>query len=102
MLQRIRNCFGISKNNQLENEFEADETFVGSKDKNKNTNKKTKNGGSEKTPVVGMAERGSRVKAKVINNTTHETLSNELINYVKAGIKLYTDEYEWDVFTIIK
>jgi len=41
-----------------------------------------------------LVERGGRVKAKVINNTTYETLSNELINYVKAGIKLYTDEYE--------
>lgn len=31
MLQRIRKCFGIENNNTLENEVEADETYVGVK-----------------------------------------------------------------------
>ena len=93
MLQRIRNCFGISNDDQLDNEVEADETFVGGKDKNRHVNKKIKNGGSEKTPVVGMVERGGNVKAKAIPNTTYQTLSKELILNVKSGAKLYTDEY---------
>ena len=33
MLQRIRNCFGIENNSQLDNEAETDETFVGGKNK---------------------------------------------------------------------
>lgn len=31
MLQRIRKCFGIENNNELDNEVEADENFVGVK-----------------------------------------------------------------------
>lgn len=31
MLQRIRKCFGIENNNELDNEVEADETYVGAK-----------------------------------------------------------------------
>ena len=35
MLQRIRNCFGINENTELNNEVEIDETYVGGKYKNK-------------------------------------------------------------------
>jgi transposase-like protein len=34
MLQRIRNYFGISDNDQLDNEVEIDETFVGGRGRN--------------------------------------------------------------------
>lgn len=34
MLQRIRNCFGIENNNELNNTVEIDETYVGGKNKN--------------------------------------------------------------------
>ena len=35
MLQRIRNCFGFDNDNDLSNEVEVDETYVGGKNKNK-------------------------------------------------------------------
>jgi len=35
MLQRIRNCFGFDNNNDLSNEVEVDETYIGEKNKNK-------------------------------------------------------------------
>lgn len=42
ILQRIRNCFEISDNDQLDNDVEIDETFVGGKNKNRHTSKKLK------------------------------------------------------------
>jgi transposase-like protein len=60
MLQRIRNCFGISDNDQLDNDVEIDETFVGGKNKNRHTDKKVENSQGrsfkDKTPVLGMIE----------------------------------------------
>jgi response regulator RpfG family c-di-GMP phosphodiesterase len=43
MLQRIRNCFGISDNDQLDNKVEVDETFIGGKNKNRHKSKKVEN-----------------------------------------------------------
>lgn len=92
MLQRIRQCFGLD-NDQLENEVEADETFVGGKNKNRHANKKYRGTSDDKTPVLGMVERGGKLAAKAVENTTRETISREIIRTVKEGTKLYTDEY---------
>lgn len=35
MLQRIRNCFGFDNDNDLSNEVEVDETYIGGKNKNR-------------------------------------------------------------------
>ena len=93
MLGRIRQCFGLDNDTQLQNEVEADETFVGGKNKNKHANKKSNENRYEKAPVMGMVERGGKLVAKKIEDTTTETLSKELILNVKEGATLYTDEY---------
>ncbi len=94
MLQRIRNCFGIDTG-KLDNEVEVDETFIGGKEGNKHKNKKTEGsqGGSNKAPVMGMVERGGKIKAKHIEDTKGATLSKEIIASVKETAQLYTDEY---------
>ena len=62
MLQRIRNCFGFDNDNNLSNEVEVDETYVGGKNKSKHNTKKVEGtqGRSvkDKAPVFGMVERG--------------------------------------------
>lgn len=97
MLQRIRNCFGIDNDTQLNNEVEVDETYVGGKNKNRHANKKFKNSqgrsAKDKTPVVGMVERGGKVTARTVDNVKSATLTAEIIRNVKESATLYSDEW---------
>lgn len=97
MAQRIRNCFGIENNHDLDNEVEADESFIGGKNKNRHASKKVENSQGrsvkDKTPVLGMVERNGKLVAKAIANTQSETLTPEIINVVKQSATIYTDEW---------
>lgn len=67
---------------ELTGEVEVDETFVGGKAQNMHESKRRERikgrGGKGKTIVLGMLERGGKVKAKVIANTNKETLHREV------------------------
>ena len=97
MLQRIRKCFGIENNNDLDNNVEADETYVGGKNKNRHKSKKVERSqgrsAKDKTPVVGTLERGGKVNAQKVDNVQKETLSKIVIANVKETANLYTDEW---------
>jgi len=95
MLQRIRQCFGIENDNQLDNEVEVDETFVGGKDENRHADKKMKGsqGGANKEIVLGMVEREGNLVAKHISDRKASTLSPEIYEAVSLTAKLYTDEH---------
>ncbi|MBX3163977.1 MAG: IS1595 family transposase [Bacteroidetes bacterium] len=102
MLQRIRNCFGIENphsgnGGSLDNEVEIDEAFVGGKNKNRHKSKKVENSQGrsykDKTPVLGMVERGGKLAAKTIENTQAETLTPEIVAAVKQTANIYTDEW---------
>ncbi len=97
MGQRIRNCFGIENNHQLDNEVECDESFVGGKNKNRHANKKVaKSQGrsfKDKTPVFGMLERQGKLVAKVVVDTSSSSLTPEIIKAVKETAMIYTDEW---------
>ncbi|MDR0801237.1 IS1595 family transposase [Fluviicola sp.] len=97
MLQRIRNCFGIENNNQLDNEVEADETYIGGKNKNRHADKKVSNSQGrslkDKAPVFGMVERNGKLNAKKVDDTKTTTLTSEIVQVVKDTATMYTDEY---------
>ena len=96
MLQRIRNCFGFDNDNDLSNEVEVDETYVGGKNKNKHNAKKIEGtqGRSikDKAPVFGMVERGGKLNAKCVDDVTIRTLTTEIVRYVNDAT-VYSDEW---------
>ena len=77
--------------------IECDETFVGGKVKNMHKSKRIKGvglqGGSGKAVVLGMLERGGRVKATVVQGRTKQQLDPAMATHVEAGANIITDEY---------
>jgi len=96
ILQRIRNCFNIEVE-QLENDVEIDETFIGGKNKNRHQSKKVEDSQGrsckDKAPVLGMIERKGKLIAKVVENTQCKTLTPEIIKNVKNTASVITDEW---------
>lgn len=79
---------------------EMDETYVGGKPRkggDHNGQPRKRGRGTTKTPVVGMIERGGKVKAEVIKSKklTSKTLSSLVRKNVDtANAVLFTDEYK--------
>ena len=98
VLQRIRVCLICKNEGKLQNEVEADETFVGGKNKNRRWDKKVKacQGRSfkDKTPVLGMVERNGNVIGRVIKNTSKNELIPKILEFVDKDAVLYTDEWQ--------
>jgi transposase-like protein len=95
MLQRIRHAMSTGTFSKLSGHCEADETFIGGKARNMHKDVKarkiTGTGGKDKTMVLGILERGGKVRTKVINSRKKKTLQTEVREHVEAGSALYTD-----------
>lgn len=79
----------------LSGEVEADETFIGGKARNmhksKRTHKITGTGGKDKTAIMGILERGGKVRTTVVPNRKKSALQAEVRKHVEAGSALFTD-----------
>jgi transposase-like protein len=96
MLHRIRLAMQTPTAKRLSGEVEVDETFIGGAARNMHKSDRERkgikgSGMSGKTPVLGMIERGGRVKAEVVPDVRRKTLRPRVTDNVEVGSALYTD-----------
>lgn len=96
MLGRIRNTFKQGSGEKLTGTTQADETFMGGKNKNRHADKKVmeSQGRSvkDKTPVFGLLS-DRKVNTKVIPDTKAKTLKPIIEEMVEKGSIVVTDEW---------
>jgi len=96
MLGRLREaCTAPDSIDKLRGVIEIDEAFFGGKEANKHEHKKLKAGRGPvgKTAVLGMREREGRVRAKVIELRSLDSIHGEIHGNVEVGAQLYTDDH---------
>jgi transposase-like protein len=100
MLHRIRLAMQSKTFTKMRGSVEADETFIGGAAKFMHKSKRRRvirgTGGMDKTPVLGILERGrdgksSRVRAMVVKNLSQKNLRKQVMATVEKGANLYTD-----------
>jgi transposase-like protein len=95
MLHRIRKAMHEGSFTKLSGEVEADETFIGGKARNMHVGKRqrriTGTGTKDKIAVMGILERGGKVRTTVVPNRKKTALQAEVKKHVEAGAALYTD-----------
>ena len=104
MNHRIRKIMTDSDTQKFTVSVSADETFIGGKNKNRHKNKKIPNSQGrsslDKTPVLGIKEKGGKIRTFKIKNTETNTLQPILVANVEKGAVLMTDE--WGGYSDVK
>ncbi len=95
MAHRLRFALHVGSFDKLTGEVEADETFIGGKARNMQVAQRkrriTGTGTKDKTAVMGILERGGKVRTVVVENRKKKALQSEIHAHVEAGAALYTD-----------
>jgi transposase-like protein len=97
VLHRIRLAMQTGTFEKLSGEVEVDETFVGGKAINMHKAARARKikgtGTGARTPVLGLIERGGKVRAEVITDTKGKTLKPRVSKAVERGSAIYTDRH---------
>jgi len=95
LLHRIRLAMQAGSFGKLAGGVEVDETFIGGKARNMHKDKRAEKihgrGGVGKAIVLGILERGGKVKTTVIPNTKKKTVQPIVRETVEAGATIRTD-----------
>ena len=95
MAHRLRFALHHGSFDKLSGEVEVDETFIGGKARNMHVAQRrrriTGTGTKDKTAVMGILERGGKVRTHVVGDRRKKTLQGEVHKHVEAGSALYTD-----------
>ena len=95
MAHRIRFALHHGSFEKLSGHVEVDESFIGGKARNmlvaQRRRRITGTGTKDKTAVMGILERGGKVRTVVIPNRKKHALQTEVRKHVEAGAALYTD-----------
>lgn len=87
MLDRIRQAVGADPVlRRLSGEVEIDDTYYGGHRKGKRGR-----GAAGKTPVVGIRQRGGRVRSVVVSALDAQTVQTVIRQHVRRGSRVYTD-----------
>lgn len=98
MLHRLRHASRTDAfNAPLKNTVEADESYIGGKEKNKHKSKKQEGtqgrSTATKTPVLAILERNGMVIASKSDCVDSKAVGNFIVNNVVLGSNLMTDEF---------
>lgn len=96
MLHRIRFAMNEEVADKLDGEVEIDEVYLGGKGRRRNMEPHAPK--KDKIVVMGLKERGGRIRPKVLPNVTGATVKEVIRANVEQSAHIHTDEapmYKW-------
>ena len=93
LLHRIRYAMDAQDIEPLSGDVEIDEVFIGGKPRRVNRGYKQETQKKDKAIVIGMKERGGRVRPRVIADVTGDTLKAMIAANVEKSSRVMTDDW---------